>query len=83
MAELTGIHVFKRGYKDPVYVAARQYMALEKSIKQLEDSLKSAEFEGYGQQYKNLIMSRIAENRQDMYELEKKFSLDKIEEFKI
>lgn len=83
MAELLGIHVFKRGYKDPVYVAARQYMALEKSIDQLKASYKSAELDGYGEQYKRMILSRIEENRVEMFELEKKFSLDKIEEFKL
>lgn len=83
MSELEGVTVWKRGFRDPVYVAARQYMALEKSIKQLEESLKTADEDGYGPQYKKMIMARIAENKVDMYELEKKFSLDKIEEFKL
>lgn len=83
MSELTGVHVFKRGYKDPVYVAARQYMALEKSIDQLKESYKTAEADGYGDQYRKMILARIEENRVEMFELEKKFSLDKIEEFKL
>ncbi len=79
MAVIEGVHVFKRGFKDPVYTAARQYIALEKSIEMLEYDLKWTE---YGENYKKILKSRIEACRKEMDHLETKYSLDKIEEFK-
>lgn len=83
MAELEGVHVFKRGFKDPVYTAARQYIGLEASIKVLEQSIKDAQAEGYGPKYIQMLQSRIDECRKEMDHLEVKFSLKHIEEFKL
>lgn len=83
MAELEGVHVFKRGYKDPVYTAARQYIGLEKSIEQLKESYKTADADGFGEKYKKMLLDRIHECEVEMHQLEVKFSLNRIEEFKL
>ena len=82
MATLEGVHVFKRGYKDPVYTAARQYIGLERSIEVLKESLNAADADGYGPKYKQSLIDKIKECEVEMGQLEVKFSLDKIEEFK-